>query len=91
MLYKTKKGDTWDALALSFWGNEYLMGELVTANPFHRNTIVFDEGVVLVVPEIEVDDDDDAPDWLQDEEFLDDDGLEESEDDSSGVDELESW
>lgn len=87
-IYRTKKGDTWDSIAFLLWGNEYLMLELIKSNPHHRETLVFSEGKQLLIPDISIDDSEDAPDWMQDEEFLEDD-LEEGDED--GTDGLESW
>lgn len=87
-IYRTKKGDTWDNIAFSLWGNEYLMLELIKLNWKHRETIVFSEGITLLIPDIETDDTEDAPDWMHDEEFLEDDAQEVEENDAE---QSESW
>lgn len=50
--YTTRSGDTWDGIALRTLGAERCMDLLIGANPEHRYTARFDEGVVLVVPEL---------------------------------------
>lgn len=82
--YRTKKGDTWDMLSLLFYGNEYFMLDLVKANPEHRKTIIFEEGIILKVPVIENEEAEDVPDWMEEDDLLEDDGLdgEVEEDDS---------
>lgn len=87
-IYRTKKGDTWDNIAFLLWGNEYLMLELIKSNWKHRETIVFSEGITLLIPDIETDDAEDAPEWMQDEEFLEDDAQEVEENDAE---QSESW
>ena len=51
--YRTMQGDTWDVIAKKLWGNEKLFVKLMEANPEHRETMFFPEGIELVVPEIE--------------------------------------
>lgn len=66
-VYITKQGDTWDSLALFFWGSEYLLTDLVEANQKYRHYIDFPEGIELVVPDVEIDDESDVPEWLAEE------------------------
>lgn len=49
--YTTVKGDTWDQLALDFYGEEKALGSLIAANPRYSDVVVFDAGVVLTIPE----------------------------------------
>lgn len=51
--YRTLQGDCWDSIALSLWGTELLMHELMKANPEHADILVFPAGIELVVPEVE--------------------------------------
>lgn len=92
-VYITQQGDTWDALALEFLGDEYLMVDLIRANPLHRTTIVFGQGVELVVPDIEIDEFSDLPEWLEeDDSVVDDDSMEGKEgEDDNGIVEFEGW
>lgn len=49
--YYTVSGDTWDQIALDFYGDERTMGTLIAANPNHSNVVVFQPGVELVIPD----------------------------------------
>ncbi|GIO09673.1 membrane protein [Brevibacillus reuszeri] len=51
--YTTIQGDMWDTVAYRVYGNEYLMTDLIDANPRHRNIVVFPAGIQLSIPEIE--------------------------------------
>lgn len=66
--YITQQADSWDLLAFLFWGSEYLLTDLVEANQKYRHYIIFPNGIELNVPEIELDDDSELPEWLDDEE-----------------------
>ena len=48
----TRSGETWDMISKRLYGDEHFMHELISANLFHRKTVIFDYGVVLNVPEI---------------------------------------
>lgn len=63
--YITKAGDTWDGIAYTLFRNEMRMTDLQTANPDHLQTLVFDAGMVLVVPEIETPTAEVLPPWKQ--------------------------
>lgn len=52
--YRTSQGDMWDAIALRLWGDERLFLRLMGANPQHMHVVVFDAGVELAVPEMDV-------------------------------------
>ncbi|MCP4021567.1 MAG: phage tail protein [Desulfobacteraceae bacterium] len=51
--YITNQGDTFDIIAFKLWSNENLMDRLVDANPQYQNTVFFNAGIVLNVPDIE--------------------------------------
>ena len=51
--YMTQEGDTFDMIALDMYNNEYKAGIIAGANPEQAGTIVFPEGVILVIPVIE--------------------------------------
>lgn len=53
-IYRTVLGDTWDLIAFKLYGNEYYMNQLLDANPKHLDTVIFEAGIVLNVPEISV-------------------------------------
>jgi len=52
--YTTIQGDTWDGIAFRLWGREHLMSALLQANPDHADVLVFSAGIVLNVPEVNV-------------------------------------
>lgn len=49
--YRTRSGDTWDAIAKRVLGDERYMPNLIDANPAHNYVARFDEGVDLAVPD----------------------------------------
>lgn len=63
--YSTIQGETWDQIALKVYGREVALHHLIAANPAHRNTLFFKSGVMLQVPEIEVDRNVDIPKWKE--------------------------
>ena len=52
MTYIVKAGSTWARIAFELWGEETLMWKLIEANPLRCDTIVFEGGEVLKVPEL---------------------------------------
>ena len=50
--YTTVAGDMWDMIALKIMGSENYTSDLIEANLEHINTVVFNAGVELVIPEI---------------------------------------
>ncbi|CAI3646180.1 Phage tail protein gpX [Clostridium neonatale] len=61
--YITKDGDTFDILALKFYNNENYAVEIMKANPNQIKNIVFDEGVQLLIPNIEIKEESTLPPW----------------------------
>lgn len=61
--YKTLEGDTWDSIALDFYDEETLSGEIIAANLKYVTTIVFHEGINIKVPVIEKSINNDLPPW----------------------------
>ena len=51
--YTAAAGDTWASIAFKIWTEETLMCKLIEANPLRADTVVFEGGEVLRVPEIE--------------------------------------
>ena len=51
--YITQKGDTWDSISYSLYGNEELIAPLMEANREKIETTVFDYGIQLIIPEID--------------------------------------
>lgn len=50
--YKTRSGDTWDAIALRALGSELYMDLMLDANPDQNYVAMFGAGVELVVPDL---------------------------------------
>ena len=66
--YTTQQGDMWDYIAWKVYGDEAFVYLLYRENPKYFETFIFNEGVQLVCPEIDiVSDDGDVPDWVDDE------------------------
>ncbi len=61
--YTALAGDTFDAIALDFYNDESLSTHIITANPQHRNIILFSGGEVLQIPIIEQGAADTLPPW----------------------------
>jgi len=51
-IYITKQGDQWDQIAFEQLGSEYLVDQLIAANPERRMTVVFNAGIRLILPEV---------------------------------------
>lgn len=84
-VYITQQGDTFDSIARIFLGDEYLLVDLVEVNQKYRKMIVFPEGVELVLPEVEIEEDSETPDWLlDDDELVDDDSIATGHEDGEG-------
>lgn len=47
----TVEGDTFDALALEFYNDEKLASTIIKANPDHGDTLIFEAGVELTIPD----------------------------------------
>lgn len=50
-IHITAEGDTFDALALEYYNNEKLASTIIQANPDYCDTLIFDAGVPLIIPE----------------------------------------
>lgn len=50
-IFTTRQGDTWDSIAHSVYGNEAYMQEMIRMNWPHVDTLVFDGGVDLEMPD----------------------------------------
>ena len=51
--YTATAGDTWAGIAFRLWAEETLMWKLIESNPLRAQTVIFEGGEVLKVPEIE--------------------------------------
>ena len=52
MTYTTNQGDTWDSIAYKQYGKGAMMTTLMIANQSLNDTVIFEAGVTLVIPEI---------------------------------------
>lgn len=50
-IIKTVSGDTFDMLALLFYNDEKLASTIIQANPDYCDTLIFDAGVELTIPD----------------------------------------
>lgn len=50
-IYITVGGDTFDSLALLFYNDEKLASTIIQANPDHCDTLIFEAGISLTIPE----------------------------------------
>lgn len=51
-MYITKKGDTWDLIALKTLGDEKRINEIVDINTKYIDVVIFDAGIQINVPEM---------------------------------------
>lgn len=61
--YKTKTGDTFDSISFDFYGNEKYSSEIIEANLDYIDTIIFDADIELILPEINVVENNNLPPW----------------------------
>lgn len=62
--YTTKQGDMFDRIATEQLGDVAFTGLLMEANPKHRETYVFSDGIVLNLPDVDYSDfDEELPPW----------------------------
>lgn len=51
-IHVTIEGDTFDALALEYYNDDKLASAIIQANLDHCDTLIFDAGVSLVIPDV---------------------------------------
>ncbi|MEK3976054.1 phage tail protein [Psychrobacillus sp. FSL K6-1267] len=68
--YTSTQGDTWDYIAYKTLGSEYLLPLLLEANQKYRHIVIFPGNITLKVPNVEIDDISDRPEWLGEDEDL---------------------
>lgn len=61
--YITINGDTFDRIALDFYGEENYSTFIMQLNPNHIRTIIFEAGVELIIPKLKVSDKSTLPPW----------------------------
>lgn len=61
--YTTIQGDMWDIISYRVYGTEMYIDKLIKANPEHVKTVIFDAGIKLNVPDVEIPSSDTLPPW----------------------------
>lgn len=51
-IHLTVEGDTFDSLALQYYDEEKLAHEIIQANPDYCDTLIFDAGIELLIPDV---------------------------------------
>lgn len=62
MIYITVSGDLWDMISYNVYGTEEYMGLLMQANPKYIDTVVFEAGIEINVPDLD-ESSTDLPTW----------------------------
>lgn len=61
--YTTIAGDTFDSIALEFYGEENYSVFIMQLNPDYIQTIIFDAGIELIIPQINSEEKSTLPPW----------------------------
>lgn len=61
--YTTNEGDTFDSLALEFYGEEKYSVFIMQVNPDKISTLVFDYGISLKIPILNINNTSTLPPW----------------------------
>lgn len=61
--YQTQQNDTFDKLAVDFYGDEKVASYLIDANPEYADVLVFSAGVMLNLPKLEQIEKSTLPQW----------------------------
>ena len=61
--YTTITGDTFDSISLKFYGEENYSVFIMQLNPKHIQTIIFDAGIELIIPEVNIEEKSTLPPW----------------------------
>jgi len=64
-IYTTESGDTWDSISFKVYGDCRYMAALLVANQSLRRTAVFESGVEIICPDIEVSEAENLPPWAK--------------------------
>jgi len=62
-IYTTIQGDMWDMISYKVYGTEIYADKLIEANPEHLKTVIFDAGIKLRIPDIEIPSPETLPPW----------------------------
>lgn len=63
--YKTINGDTWDIISKKIYGKEKYALQLMEANLDLLDNIIFEDGISIIVPEIDMNETSTLPPWKQ--------------------------
>jgi phage tail protein X len=63
--YTTIAGDMFDLISFKVYGSEEYADILMRANPDYKDVVIFDGGVQLVCPDIDVQQSDPLPPWRE--------------------------
>ena len=67
--YETQENDTFDLIAFRMYGNEFMASLLIQENIRHADTVVFEAGIVLNIPIIDMAEfEESLPPWRQEKE-----------------------
>ena len=61
--YTTINGDTFDKIALDFYGEENYSTFIMQLNPDHIRTVIFEAGIELLIPKINISNKSTLPPW----------------------------
>ncbi|KFX57598.1 LysM domain-containing protein [Clostridium botulinum] len=61
--YITKTGDTFDSISFNLLGNEKYSVEIMKVNPYLIRTIIFESGVIVKIPKIDIKEESTLPPW----------------------------
>lgn len=70
--YTTVSGDTFDKIAYVLLGSEYLFPLILEENQKYRDVLVFSSGIILNIPDVELDEYEYLPEWMADDDDTDD-------------------
>lgn len=62
-IYVTQAGDTFDSIALDFYGDENYSVFIMQVNPDLISTLIFEYGIELKIPDIDVKNTSTLPPW----------------------------
>ena len=65
MIYTTVQGDTWDTIAYAVFGEEKYASDIMEENNDLLDILVFDGGEIVSIPELEIEETQDLPSWLE--------------------------
>lgn len=64
-MHKTKQGETWDLISILHYGTPHKVAELISANPEYSDVLIFEEGILLKIPQVEAETISTLPPWKQ--------------------------